>query len=92
VNHIRRVEPWATFHELRAREGLRAAFRSLLWVVPNAIFEAARKQVGPTYWNEDEFAAHLRAAGFTILEMRRTFLGDASLLAWVRKGAPGGAG
>ncbi|MBI4011931.1 MAG: methyltransferase domain-containing protein [Candidatus Rokubacteria bacterium] len=85
VNHTRRVELRATFGELRAREGLGAAFRSLLWVVPNAIFESARKQVGPTYWKEDEFRARLEAAGFTVLEARRTFLNGASLLVWARK-------
>ena len=85
VNHTRRVELGATFRELRAREGLGVAFRSLLWVVPNAIFEAARKQVGPTYWKEDEFRARLEAAGFTVLETRRTFLNGASLLVWARK-------
>jgi ubiquinone/menaquinone biosynthesis C-methylase UbiE len=87
VNHTRRVELRATFRALRAREGLGPAVRSLLWVVPNAIFEAARQQVGPTYWKEDEFSAHLQAAGFTVLETRRTFLNGASLLVWVRKGS-----
>ena len=46
VNHTRRGELGATFRELRAREGLGVAFRSLLWVVPNAIFEAARIRIG----------------------------------------------
>jgi len=85
VNHTRRVGLLATFRELRAREGLGAAVRALLWVVPNAVFESGRQQVGPTYWKEDEFTAHLQAAGFTVLETRRTFLNDASLLVWARK-------
>jgi ubiquinone/menaquinone biosynthesis C-methylase UbiE len=88
VNHTRRVELRATFRELRAREGMRPAISSLLWVVPNAVFEAARHKVGPTYWEEDEFTAHLQAAGFTVLETRRTFLNDASLLIWARKDSP----
>jgi ubiquinone/menaquinone biosynthesis C-methylase UbiE len=85
VNHTRRVELGATFRELRARQGLGPAIRSLLWVVPNAVFETARHKVGPTYWEEDEFTAHLQAVGFTVLETRRTFLNDASLLVWARK-------
>ena len=92
VNHARRVDLWGTFRELRVQAGWRAALRALLWLVPNAIFEAARQQVGPTYWDEGEFTAHLRAAGFEVVEMRRTFIADASLLAWVRKPMPGAAG
>jgi ubiquinone/menaquinone biosynthesis C-methylase UbiE len=88
VNHTRRVELWATFRELRARQGLGPAIRSLLWLVPNAVFEVARRKVGPTYWEEDEFTAHLQAAGFTVLKTRMTFLNDASLLIWARKDSP----
>jgi ubiquinone/menaquinone biosynthesis C-methylase UbiE len=85
VNHSRRVEVGPTFRQLRAREGVGAAVRSLLWVMPNSVFEAARKQVGPTYWEEAEFTNHLRAAGFTVLETRRTFLNQASVLVWAKK-------
>lgn len=86
VNHTRRIELLPTFRTVRQREGVRTAVRSLvLWVGPNAIFETIRKQVGPTYWEEDEFAAHVGAAGFTVLEVRRTFLNEASLLVWARK-------
>jgi ubiquinone/menaquinone biosynthesis C-methylase UbiE len=85
VNHTRRVELRPTFQQLRAREGVGAAARSLLWVVPNSVFEAARKQVGPTYWEEAEFTSHLQAAGFTVLETRRTFLNRASVLVWAKK-------
>lgn len=85
VNFTRRVWLWSTFREVRARDGLGAALQCLLWVLPNAIFEVTRKRVGPHYWQEEEFATHLREAGFTVLEMRRTFLGGASLLAWARK-------
>jgi ubiquinone/menaquinone biosynthesis C-methylase UbiE len=45
VNHTRRVELRATFRELRERHGLGPAIRSLLWVVPNAVFEVARHKV-----------------------------------------------
>ena len=49
------------------------------------MFEVTRKRVGPHYWQEEEFASRLRGAGFTVLELRRTFFDEASLLAWVRK-------
>ncbi len=85
VNFTRRIWFWSTLRGVKQREGLKAALRCLLWVLPNSIFEVTRKRIGPHYWQEDEFGAHLREAGFTVLEMRRTFFGDASLLAWVRK-------
>ena len=59
--------------------------RCLRWVLPNAIFEAIRRPIGPHYWPEAEFEARLRSAGFTVLDLRRTFFDDVSLLAWVRK-------
>jgi ubiquinone/menaquinone biosynthesis C-methylase UbiE len=89
VNHTRRVSLGSTFSQLRAREGFGPASRSLVWVVPNSVFEAARTQVGPTYWEEAEFTSHLQAAGFTVLETRRTFLNKASLLVWARKDPSG---
>lgn len=87
VNFTRRVHLWATLREIRRRQGLRAALRCLRWVLPNSIFEATRTPIGAHYWQEDEFATHLREAGFTVLEMRRTFFDGVSLLAWVRKDA-----
>jgi SAM-dependent methyltransferase len=86
VNRTRQVNDWATVRELKARDGVPAALRSLLWVVPNSIFEAARKQSGgPHYWDEPTFGGALERAGFTLLTMRRTFLHGSSLLAFVRK-------
>jgi SAM-dependent methyltransferase len=86
VNHTRPANVCATFRELRVREGLGAALRCLmLWLLPHALFEAARRRVGPHYWGEAEFAANLRGAGFTVLESRRTFLNGSSLLLWARK-------
>ena len=86
VNRTRQVSDLTTLRELKAREGFGAALRSLLWVVPNSIFEAVRKRSGaPHYWNEDVFGHALRDAGFTVLTMRRTFLHGSSLLAFVRK-------
>jgi ubiquinone/menaquinone biosynthesis C-methylase UbiE len=87
VNHTRQVGKWSTFREIKAADGLAAALRSLVWLLPNSIFEAARKRVGPHYWDETQFCANLRAAGFTVLETRRTFLNGASLLVWARKSA-----
>lgn len=85
VNFTRRIWLWSTIRDVKARDGWKAALRCLLWVAPNSIFEVTRKRVGPHYWQEDEFGAHLREAGFTVLQIRRTFFNDASLLAWVRK-------
>lgn len=86
VNHTRRMTPGSTFSEVRRREGRAPAWQALLlWLTPNAIFEAARKPVGPHYWDEATFAAELRSAGFTVREMRRTFLNATSLLVWARK-------
>ena len=85
VNHTRRVPFRSTLGETLRRGDPGAALRCLLWVVPNAIFEATRRRIGPHYWGEAEFAAHLREAGFTLLAMRRTFVDGASLLMWARK-------
>jgi SAM-dependent methyltransferase len=85
VNHTRHVGLAATFREIHRREGLNAGVSSLLWLAPNAIFEFARKRTGPHYWREDEFSARMAHAGFTVLDMRRTFLEQSSLLAWARK-------
>jgi ubiquinone/menaquinone biosynthesis C-methylase UbiE len=85
VNHTRQIGRWSTVRELARRDGLPAALNSLLWVLPNSIFEAARRRVGPHYWDEDTFATQVRRSGFSVLAMRRTFLGDASLLVWARK-------
>src|SRR5262249_53232110 len=85
VNHTRPIGRWSTVRDLARRDGVGAALHGLLWVLPNAVFEAIRRRIGPHYWDEDTFAAELRRSGFSILAMRRTFLGDASLLVWARK-------
>jgi ubiquinone/menaquinone biosynthesis C-methylase UbiE len=85
VNHTRQVAQWSTFHEIKARDGIRPALSSLLWLVPNSIFEAARRRIGPHYWDEARFTSNLQAAGFTVLQARRTFINGASLLMWARK-------
>jgi SAM-dependent methyltransferase len=90
VNHTGAVRPHQTFGELRAREGLGAALRCLLlWLLPHGLFEATRRRIGPHYWSEATFTANLRAAGFTVLETRRTFLNGASLLVWATAGNEG---
>ena len=81
VNFTRRVWLRSAVRDVKRREGTGAALRSLLWVLPNSVFEATRKRVRP----QTEFAAQLKEAGFRVLELRRTFFEGASLLAWVSK-------
>ncbi|PYM68801.1 MAG: hypothetical protein DME03_23620 [Candidatus Rokuibacteriota bacterium] len=85
VNHTRRIGQWPTLREIARRDGLAAALQGLLWVLLDSIFEATRERVGPHYWDEATFSARLGQAGFAVLDMRRTFLGGASLLVWARK-------
>jgi SAM-dependent methyltransferase len=85
VNPTRHIGHWSTFREIERRDGMRAALASLLWLVPNSIFELARKRIGPHYWDAAEFAANLREAGLTVLATRRTFLNGASVLVWARR-------
>ena len=85
VNFTRRIWLWSTLREVKRRDGLKAALECLLWVLPNSIFEVTRKRSGPHYWQEGEFGRHLGEAGFTVLEIHRTFFDKASVLAWVRK-------
>jgi 2-polyprenyl-3-methyl-5-hydroxy-6-metoxy-1,4-benzoquinol methylase len=85
VNHAGRFAPWQTFRAAARTAGLLAALRTLLWLLPNACFEATRRPVGPHYWDERRFERELTASGFTVLELRRTFLARGSLLAWARK-------
>jgi SAM-dependent methyltransferase len=85
VNHAERFAPWRTFRTVARTNGLLGALGTLLWLVPNACFEAARRPVGPHYWDERQFERTLTAAGFSVLELRRTFLARGSVLAWARK-------
>jgi ubiquinone/menaquinone biosynthesis C-methylase UbiE len=87
VNHTQRIGQWPTLREIARRDGLAVALQGLLWVLLNSIFEATRERVGPHYWDEATFSARLGQAGFAVLDMRRTFLGGASLLVWARKSA-----
>jgi ubiquinone/menaquinone biosynthesis C-methylase UbiE len=85
VNFTQRVHLMEAFREVRQREGLRPALSSLLWVLPNAVFESMRRRTVPHYWDEAQFRSHLEAAGFRIRELRRTFFSGVSLLSWVEK-------
>lgn len=85
VNLTRRVHVRPTFSSVRSRFGSSVALRSMLWVLPNALFETLRRGTAPHYWDEDQFASELRAVGFEVTDLRRTFFDAASLLARVRK-------
>ena len=91
VNLTRRVPVWATLRDVSAREGFVPALKTLLWVLPNTIFETVRRNTGPHYWDEPRMRDQLRAVGFEVIALRRTFFDNASILATVRKpgsGAP----
>jgi SAM-dependent methyltransferase len=86
VNHTEPVRLWAMFQQVRRHEGAKSASRCLLlWLLPHWLFEATRRRIGPHYWDASTFEANLRAAGFTVLETRRTFLEGASLLMLAEK-------
>ena len=72
-----------TFGEIRARESLGAALRSLRWLVPTAVFEAMR-DYQPRYLSRERFHAELEDAGFEVLQSRETFLAGISLMALTR--------
>jgi SAM-dependent methyltransferase len=85
VNLTRRVRVWATLRDVSRRDGTMPALRTLVWVLPNTIFETLRRRTGPHYWDEQRMTDHLCEAGFELIALRRTFLDGASLLASVRK-------
>ena len=76
-----------TFAEVRARRGTWEACRALRWLLPTAAFELFRGG-RPRYLSCTEFTGALKAAGFEVLETRRTFLAGISLLAWTRATEP----
>jgi SAM-dependent methyltransferase len=77
------------FREIRATHGLGPAVAALRWLLPTAAFEVVRHH-DARYMTPAEFHEALRGAGFDILESRRTFLADISLLAWTRVGGSDG--
>lgn len=85
VNFARRAPVVATAGEVWSRDGAWAALHSLLWLVPNALFDLLRRRGQSHYWKASEFQACLEGVGFEVLELRPTFLHGISLLAWCRK-------
>jgi 2-polyprenyl-3-methyl-5-hydroxy-6-metoxy-1,4-benzoquinol methylase len=84
LNYARPAGVGSTFGQVRAREGIGRAIRALRWLVPTAIFESLRDHT-PHFTEPAELRAMLTGAGFEVLEMRRSFLADVSVLAWVRR-------
>lgn len=72
------------FRQLRAREGIGRAIGALRWLVPTAIFECLR-DYEPHFTEPSELQAMVTRAGFEVLEVRRSFLADVSVLAWARR-------
>jgi len=87
VNHVERFAVRRTFRAAVKSAGWLHALGTLRWLIPNRLFELVRRPVGPHYWNEAQLAARLAAVGFTVLQVRRTFLDGGSVLVWARKGA-----
>ena len=85
VNHVSRYALRRTFFTAAKRRGWIYALRTLRWLIPNRLFEAGRRPVGPHYWDEAQLAALFANAGFQILDARRTFLDGGSALVWARK-------
>jgi 2-polyprenyl-3-methyl-5-hydroxy-6-metoxy-1,4-benzoquinol methylase len=84
LNYARAAHVMPTFTQLYVREGLGSAVHALRWLVPTALFEGLR-DVRPHYTEGEELRAFLAQAGFHILEAKRAFLADISLLAWLRR-------
>jgi len=87
VNHISRFGLRRTFRAAVRRHGWLYALGTLRWLIPNRLFEVVRRPIGPHYWDEAQLAARFAEAGFTVLDLRRTFLDGGSALVWARKGA-----
>ena len=87
VNHVSRFAVRKTFRAARKCRGWLYALGTLRWLIPNSVFEAVRRPVGPHYWNETQLAERFADAGFTVKEVRRTFLDGGSVLVWAHKTA-----
>lgn len=85
VNHVRRFPLVQTFRAARKTAGWPYALGTLLWLIPNLVFELTRQPVGPHYWDEAQLAERFAGVGFTVLQLRRTFLDGGSVLVWARK-------
>lgn len=71
------------FRMVRRRDGWRAAFRALWFLLPTAAFEALRT-TPRRYVAASEFVWHVRGAGFEVLEVQKLLLGT-SVLVWARR-------
>ena len=78
------ISTMPTSAHIRARENLGPALQALRWLVPTAMFERFR-DCEPRYTDAAAFHDVLTQAGFELLEAKRTFLADISLMAWVRR-------
>jgi len=85
VNHMSRFGLRRTFRTAVRRRGWLYALATLRWLIPNRLFEVVRCPIGPHYWDEAQLAARFAEAGFTVLDLRRTFLDGGSALVWARK-------
>jgi 2-polyprenyl-3-methyl-5-hydroxy-6-metoxy-1,4-benzoquinol methylase len=87
LTYARPAHVGRTFQVIRAEQGLAGALSALRWLLPTAIFEAAR-HYEPRYMSRDEFQRALAQAGLDVLELRETFLAGLSLFAWTRNSRP----
>lgn len=85
VNHVRRFPLVQTFRAAKKTAGWLYALGTLLWLIPNLLFELTRRPIGPHYWDEAQLAERFAGAGLTVLQLRRTFLDGGSVLVWARK-------
>ena len=85
INFAESAPVVATAREVWSRQGAGAALASLLWLVPNVLFDLVRGRRQSHFWKVSEFRSRLEDVGFEVLEVRPTFLNGISLLAWCQK-------
>lgn len=88
VNFAAPFPVWASSRAVARREGVRAGAASLLWLVPNALFDGVRRPRTARYWRQEVFEERVATAGFEIAEVRRTFLNGGSVLIVARRPEP----
>ena len=86
LSYTRPTSLGATFHRVRASDGLGAAVAALRWLGPTAVFEACR-HYDARYPDADALHAELALAGFDVIESRPAFLAGVSRLVWARRAA-----
>jgi 2-polyprenyl-3-methyl-5-hydroxy-6-metoxy-1,4-benzoquinol methylase len=72
-----------TLRDVAQQRGWSDGVRALRWLLPTAAFEALRSG-RRRYLSAQELRALLSEAGFSVLDLSRTFLGQISLLAWTQ--------